>query len=361
MAKQSKKGRPNIFRYATKELSQDAMICWLIDWAGQSKGGEQEDEELRRCGLRFVSALLNHKSDDTGSIELEDEVEAEILRQDRRIDVLARIKSNNSKHVLLIEDKTITKDHGKQLTKYYDDVIAGRTQLRAVLERDLHSVYLKTGNQSLADDCHVETTTKYKVFNRLDFLNVLNRYRGRHPILLDFRRYLQDLEDETKRYTDWTRDAGRESWHAWEGFYRHLECELDNGTRHEVWWGDVSNRSGGFLGFSWWPSDVDVYLQIERYSGRQARLCFKVDARKADIEDREFLQRFWHDQILAAGGQQVVKPDVMRRGKTMTVAWWRDDWMAFGNDDKLDMSGTFENLKQAEAVLNIAVAQAAET
>ena len=33
----------------------------------------------------------------------------EIRRQDRSIDVLARI---NRKHVLLIEDKTVTKDRG---------------------------------------------------------------------------------------------------------------------------------------------------------------------------------------------------------------------------------------------------------
>ena len=24
---------PNLFNYATKELSQDAMICWIIAWA----------------------------------------------------------------------------------------------------------------------------------------------------------------------------------------------------------------------------------------------------------------------------------------------------------------------------------------
>ena len=51
----------------------------------------------------------------------------------------------------------------------------------------------------------------------------------------------------------------------------------------------------------------------------------------------------------------MVKPDVMRKGKTMTVAWWKDDWMAFGKDDKLDMSGIVENLKQAEAVLKTAI------
>ena len=74
---------PNLFHYATKELSQDAMICWLIKWAGQGKGGGPEQEELRRCGRRFVSALLNHKSADP--IELEDEVKTEIHQQDRRM------------------------------------------------------------------------------------------------------------------------------------------------------------------------------------------------------------------------------------------------------------------------------------
>ena len=116
---------PNLFHYATKELSQDAMICWLIAWAAQGKGTGPEQEELRRCGLRFVSALLNHNRDDKDPIKLEEDVETEIHPQDRRIDVLARI---NRKHVLLIEDKTVTKDHSEQLSRYYDDVVKGGTQ-----------------------------------------------------------------------------------------------------------------------------------------------------------------------------------------------------------------------------------------
>ena len=26
---------PNLFHFATKELSQDASICWLIEWMGR--------------------------------------------------------------------------------------------------------------------------------------------------------------------------------------------------------------------------------------------------------------------------------------------------------------------------------------
>jgi hypothetical protein len=28
---------PNLFNYATSELSQDAFICWLIAWADSSQ------------------------------------------------------------------------------------------------------------------------------------------------------------------------------------------------------------------------------------------------------------------------------------------------------------------------------------
>ena len=38
----------------------------------------------------------------------------------------------------------------------------------------------------------------------------------------------------------------------------------------------------------------------------------------------------------------------------MTVALWQEEWMAFGQDDKLDLSRTVENLKRAKKVLAIA-------
>ena len=341
---------PNLFHYATKELSQDAMICWLIDWAGQTKAITEEEEELSRCGRRFVRALLNHKREGKDPVELEDDVETRIYKQERRIDVLARI---DGKHVLLIEDKTGAKDRDGQLRRYYDEVVKGDTKIGEVAKEHLYPVYLKTGNQPLADDRRIETETNYKVFNRADFLHVLNDCGARNSILLDFRQYLQELEDETNSYTEWIRDAERESWWAWEGFYRRLEGELDDGTR-EIGWDHVPNPSGGFLGFWWWQasSEDEIFLQIEG-GWKGAKLCFKVDAGE-DSEQQERLKKHWNERVLDSGERQVVNPDVIKRGKTMTVAWW-NDWLAFGKDDKLDMSGTVDNLKQAEAVLKTAM------
>ena len=139
---------PNIFHYATKELSQDAMICWLIDWAGQD--GPHVDRQLRTCARQFVQALLDHKRE--GRVRPRD-ITTEIRRQDKRIDVLARI---NGVHILLIEDKTATGAHGDQLARGYEAVVRGETGFGAVDEDHIRSIYLKTGNQSLTDDEMVE-------------------------------------------------------------------------------------------------------------------------------------------------------------------------------------------------------------
>ncbi len=351
--------RPNLFCYATKELSQDAMICWLIACAGSS-----EDKELRRCGRRFVNALLNHKRGEKKAIELESVITTRIRQQERGIDVLARI---NDKHVLLIEDKTDTKDHSGQLERYYGDVVEHRTSFGEVLEADLHPIYFKTGNQSLADDHRIEGIKDYKVFHRKDLLEVLMDYGGDDSILRSFRQYLQKLECETNRYTAWTREGNRESWRAWEGLFRCLECEMKTNPRRSKW-EYVPNPSGGFLSFWWgesdndagWGSDDELYLQIEAYLERGARtntkLCFKVDCHgKSDRQQQALKRDCWHKRVLKMGRGRVEKPARLGIGNTMTVGLWKDDWMAFGNDKKLDLSGTVENLKEAEEVLKAAI------
>ena len=231
---------PNLFRYGRKELSQDAMICRLLKWSNQRL--RSEDGELHDCGVRFVTKLLEKHG-----AQLRDTIDkVEVLQQASGIDVLARI---NSKQVFLIEDKTGTKDHSNQLKRYYDLVTGAGTDLGEVVEERVFPIYLKTGNQAIADDRRIEKEENYKLFDRADFLSVLKDYGGSDSILGDFKDYLRGLEDATQSYTMWKADGERECRLAWEGFYRRLEYELDDGSRRSMGWGDVSNPSGGFLGF----------------------------------------------------------------------------------------------------------------
>lgn len=50
-----KKQPPNLFEYATSELSQDAFICWLAAWA--DPGFKELDEPLNDVAVTFVVRL----------------------------------------------------------------------------------------------------------------------------------------------------------------------------------------------------------------------------------------------------------------------------------------------------------------
>ena len=48
--------RPNLFKYGRKELSQDAMICWLLAWANECYAEPYPDHH--KAGQSFVKALF---------------------------------------------------------------------------------------------------------------------------------------------------------------------------------------------------------------------------------------------------------------------------------------------------------------
>lgn len=347
--------KPNIFNYATKELSQDAVICWLLAWAGRKGGQDKEDEALRDCGRRFVEALLDeHRASLKGDIE-----KTEIRQQDHSIDVLARINGPQGQ-VFLIEDKTSTSDHSEQLKRYYDAVVGGKTALGEVGKKNLFPIFLKTGNQSRAEEKRIEESVeidgpyRYRVFNRKEFLEkVLDHYKGSNPILLDFRTYLQEWEDEANSFKDWKEgESAKWSWNAWEGFFRHLEEKLVNCG----WWGYVPNPRGGFRGL-WWSFNKieggDIKLQLEIVPGEpeMQKLCFKLGV--GNKENRGAMKDKWRKLVRDAGGE-AVELSRTRSGWTMTIALWKNPWLAF-DYGRLDIKATVANLKKAEAVLAKAI------
>ena len=47
----------NIFSFATNELSQDAFICWCLNWINMPV--RDDNASGRQFGARFLSRLLN--------------------------------------------------------------------------------------------------------------------------------------------------------------------------------------------------------------------------------------------------------------------------------------------------------------
>lgn len=333
---------PNLFDYGHKELSQDAMICWLLAWANECY--KELNPHLHECGQKFARALFD-KHEHPGPDQI---CTVKLGMQVSSIDVLAWV---NDKYALLIEDKTDSTAEGNQLERYHKKVLDGQFELWGTPVKPcaskLFPILLKTGNMSLADKCGIEKLEldpPYRVFERKDFLNILKDCdRNLSEILGDFQARLEALET---RFNSW-RETPVETWcwDGWQGFYRYLE---------ETYSGDMDwdyIPIGDFLGLWWKFTDAgeeELYLQAE-----QCKLCFKIIVEER--ERRKDRRSYWSQQVLRAAVFKEMaarKPPRFGTGKHMTVAILEGDWRQTDGRGLLDLEATKGVLRNAEQVLD---------
>ena len=174
----------NLFSFATSELSQDAFICWCLNWINYP------NEILYPMAKDIFSNLLEEK-------DLENE-KIEILRQYKKIDVLVILK--NSKIAYIIEDKTYTSEHSEQIKRYRENI---QNDFKEEIN-NIKTVYFKTGFW-FSDD-YKTTSDENKVnkkIDREDFLKILNKYKGKNPILDDYCEHFERVtkdEEKEKNY-----------------------------------------------------------------------------------------------------------------------------------------------------------------
>jgi len=49
--------KPNLFSYATSELSQDAFICWLLSWGAPEH--KKSDFNLYECAISLITSFFD--------------------------------------------------------------------------------------------------------------------------------------------------------------------------------------------------------------------------------------------------------------------------------------------------------------
>ena len=133
----------NIFEFATKELSQDAFLCWSINWLNGSVNGPLYD-----YAKSMLDLFLGENKEDYYC-------DVKIFRQYEKIDVLVMFKDEKGKsHALIIEDKTNTSEHGDQMQRYekkLKEKIPQDESLKAYVNPEIHLAYVKTGIMYDAD------------------------------------------------------------------------------------------------------------------------------------------------------------------------------------------------------------------
>lgn len=316
--------KPNIFNYATSELSQDAFLAWLIQWADFEH--TKIDSYLNTCAVSFVQKLLGKESNFSIS-------NVKVGRQWNNIDVWALI---NNKYFLVIEDKKSTKEHSNQLIRYAE--LSKKHYKNTNIEIVL--VYFKMQEQS---NFNVVKNSGFKVYNRNDMLFILNNYFSLVPklkqnnILIDYYENLQELNNKINSYT--SLPLNKWEYYSWQGFYSNLQNYLKG---H---WNYVPNKGGGFLGF-WWHHnrikredlDIEFYLQLE-----EDKLTFKLISFKEN--QRRFCRDYYRNFLFKKASELNINISRFGRlGKHMGVAKLDYEYRLTGGNGLLDLGATVDNL-----------------
>lgn len=322
--------KPNLFTYATSELSQDAFLAWLLAWADQEHA--DADAELHRLGQSLAVALFAA----AGVTPPEHIGRVKVTRQYHSIDIVAEIDDT---HVIAIEDKVDTAQHSDQLDRYREVLNTERGGLQHAL------LYLKVGDQS----CYQEVRDSgWSTFGRADLLRVLEGSAGRteNAILVDFLAHLQRIECDVQSYRSIALDPSKpgDSWsaRAWRGFFMALREALGDGN-----WAYVPNASGGFMGFWWSATSIDggeIYLQLQ-----DGELVAKVSVE--DAAARGAVRDLWSARLVRhSHSGRFRRPSRLGLGRWMTVASG-GEYRQVGADGVLDFPRTVDHLRNATAEL----------
>ena len=222
---------PNIFKYAPSELSQDAVICWLVACAAEATG------DLQECGRAFVRALFRAGMSDgiegvpvlgangkptapyDGRCDVSDV--SSPIPQYCRIDVYFQAKVDEKKVYFIIEDKKDSRDYSNKLTRYIKAVSTDDKEKYLI-----KPVYFKTG-YVFDDEREVVECAKYSVFKAEDMASFL----GSQDVTREneiLRQYVEYLACRMK-----TRDDAQANWDLnqdhvqWE-FVLKLRDRLEN-------------------------------------------------------------------------------------------------------------------------------------
>lgn len=110
--------RPNIFNYAKKELSQDAIMAWFFACL------HSDEKEYKQIGINFINYIFeaNYSENDISIEKKSPELQC------HKMDIYSVVKIGNFIHPIIVEDKTDTFLHSNQFEKYCEQVAEWTTE-----------------------------------------------------------------------------------------------------------------------------------------------------------------------------------------------------------------------------------------
>ena len=350
--------RPNLFKYATSELSQDAFLSWLLSWADSKFANE--DKTLHLTARKFLNSIGKK----FGICEFGNEscnLMIEINTQHKGIDVLAEVTVDKmEKYAIVIEDKIHATPHSNQLERYKNEIFKESSgKYKKIL-----LLYFKTGE--ISQYRQIEEAG-FKVYSRKELLSTITNHSS-NVILNDFMERLVALDHKYNSYSEKSFECWKRNYDSWEGFFSALRKQFEKTSKEKIFekWEYVSNQSGGELIFELKRhkiEDGEVYLQICKKLGEgewQERyyMCFRVGEIPGNCKPSDVRWDLNQSIIQAAKGScwegVVDKPRRFGAGASMIFAETKQDqedaWL-MKSGGKLDLPEIVKKVCKADRLL----------
>ena len=181
----------NLFRFATKELSQDAFLCWCLNFYNY-------DSSFRKLSKNILTKILPDKV-------VNDIKEIKIIRQFLHIDILLVITLNTEKQVIvIIEDKIESEINKKSqkdlyLTKLFncDKEKLNKYNIVDLNRNNVYAVLLCTGINRIKKINELKENVSKKISNELilfdinNLYDILKNYKDKSDIIKSFFKHLE--------------------------------------------------------------------------------------------------------------------------------------------------------------------------
>jgi len=189
----------NLFNYATKELSQDALLRWLFE------NYNCDYKDVREASIKLLQMFIGK------SIEASNVKKLKTFAQLHKMDIVVTFELDSKKHVIVIEDKTDSSEHGNQLGKYKEKAEHN------FANSSLNFIYYKTNLLSNYEATNI-MSKGWKIFDIAKIQNIFSTLHEteEHQLLKDYKTYINQLyEDLTGRLSD---DISEWNFNHWTNF-----------------------------------------------------------------------------------------------------------------------------------------------
>lgn len=351
--------KPNIFEFATKELSQDAFLCYLLEFSKEENKNYKDEYTFANFFLRNILKKF--------SLNMEVK-KLEIKKQYNNIDILLIL---NDEYYIIIEDKTFTSERKKQIISYKD-------KLKKILENDgvnfdeekIYGLYFKIGDECLQGIEEKENTKgmNIKSLLRKEIINIFENYSGENIIFNDYISYIKGIQERTENFSKVDLRKEMFTWGEVNGFYNALDLEFKKLKEEKILpeeikfnWHYVANQNGGFMCYNF--DNAFSRLNFEKYGYYmqiEARGRNRDENRGEDYfeKDLRFPVKVWSDEkdigILYKGFEILkkeknfsdgIRPLKFSKGRWMTQLIITD-YLALNENGTINISKTALNITE---------------